>query len=320
MNILITGAQGYIGGRLVEYLSEAGGYQQKLLVRQDKKWPFAWYNASDKFTVDFSKSAPLLANYCADVDVVVHLAALNDRDCARDPVFAHRVNVEGTEQLLNAAVGAGVKRFIYLSTMHVYGAMQGNIDETRSPQPIYPYATTHLAAEQKLRDFHEKGKIEGVILRLTNSFGRPVHSSVNCWDLLLNDLARQAVVGNHMVLNSSGFQYRDFVPLSFVCEVIKRFFTVPADAIQNPIFNIGGSHTVPIREMVKKLVDSYSMLYGTQVDVDYGLEPFQNKVSPFHVNVDRLNALGVLCQTSIETELSQLLQFVAANKQALSVV
>lgn len=318
MKILITGALGYIGGRLAESLYNSGRYHLKLLMRQDKHWPFAWYNMSSKYMADLSKPIPNLIDYCADVDVIVHLAALNDKACAVDPAAAHRVNVDGTEQLLNAAIHAGVKRFIYLSTMHVYGAMQGHIDENRLPQPKHPYAATHLAAEMKLRELHERGSIEGVILRLSNSYGVPAHVSVNCWSLLLNDLARQAVINGRMVLHSSGYQCRDFVPMSFVCQVIEHFFTVSAESIQNPVFNIGGNNTVSIRYMVEKLAESYHRLRGHMVHVDYGQEPLQRTVSPFTFSVDRLNKLDVFCFTPIETELCQLLQFVETNKQALS--
>ena len=116
------------------------------------------------------------------MDAIVHLAAMNEMDCARDPAAALEVNTALTLRLLNAAVAAGVRRFVYLSTAHVYGApLRGHIDERALPRPVHPYAITHRAAEDFVLAAFDAGRIEGVVLRLSNGVGAPAHAAVDRW-------------------------------------------------------------------------------------------------------------------------------------------
>jgi UDP-glucose 4-epimerase len=65
-----------------------------------------------------------------------------------------------------------------------------------------------------VRFMHERGDIEGIVIRVSNSFGAPAHQHANCWMLLVNDLCRQAVSTGQMTLRSSGIRRRDFVTLT----------------------------------------------------------------------------------------------------------
>jgi UDP-glucose 4-epimerase len=118
------------------------------------------------------------------INTIFHLAALNDIECAADPELAHRVNVRGTELLLSAAIAAGVKRIVYMSTIHVYGSpLSGNITEASPTEPTHPYGITHLLAEKLILDAHQKGLIEGVVLRSANGFGVPMNPAVKIWQM-----------------------------------------------------------------------------------------------------------------------------------------
>ena len=115
----------------------------------------------------------------------------------------------------------GVPRFLYFSTAHVYGSsLEGTITEQTCPRNLHPYATSHLAGEQAVLEAAQRGAIRGVVFRLSNAFGAPVSSEVNCWMLLVNDLCRQAVTTGELALRTAGLQLRDFVTLEDVTRAV----------------------------------------------------------------------------------------------------
>jgi UDP-glucose 4-epimerase len=151
---------------------------------------------------------------------------------------------------LHAAVRQGVKRFIYLSTAHVYGSpLTGVITEENCPISLHPYATSHRAGEDVVRFAHQRGEIEGIVIRLSNAYGAPAHKDANCWMLLVNDLCRQAVTTRRMVLRSSGLQKRDFITLTDACAAIMHLLELPDDELSDGLFNVGGAWSPTIMEL-----------------------------------------------------------------------
>lgn len=110
-----------------------------------------------------------LARLVRDVDVVVHLAALlHVRRPSHELLPKYQqINVEGTRRLLDVATAAGVKRFVYFSTIAVYGSSNGGvIDESTPPAPDTPYGQSKLAAEKLVLQTRN-----GVVLRLASIYG-----------------------------------------------------------------------------------------------------------------------------------------------------
>lgn len=318
MKILITGSFGYIGGRLGEYLFTEGNYNLRLVGRKAKHWPFEWCRASEFCEIDLTNENVALDALCDGVDAIVHLAALNERACIQHQDLAIKVNILGTQKLLESAVRTGVKRFIYLSTAHVYGSpLQGVLNESSIPRPVHPYAITHRAAEDYVLALHEEKLIEGVVLRLSNSFGPPAHYTVPCWGLLLNDLACQSVLKNKIVIKSSGLQYRDFVPMLHVCETIRQFLTFSTHELGDGLFNLGGDCSVPVINMVKVLGQCFKSLTGKELEVETGIFPMESTVNSLEYSTVRLKKLGIQCETTIDSELVRLFYFLENHKDML---
>src|SRR2546423_14306040 len=103
--VLVTGSSGYLGGRIVRHLQAAGDFEIRGASR------------ASGFDLMSPKS---VSSYCAEVDTVIHLAAVNEIQSAKSPELALRVNGLGTLNLLRASMESGVRRFIYFSTAHVY--------------------------------------------------------------------------------------------------------------------------------------------------------------------------------------------------------
>jgi len=261
MKVLITGGFGYVGGRLAEFLTSRGGYEILLGSRRQAEAP-AWLPRA-KAVQALWDSAPGLEQICDGVDVIVHLARMNARDCTADPVAALEFNAVATARLLRAAVRRGVKRFIYLSTAHVYvSPLRGTITEETHPVSLDPYATSQRAGEDAVRAAHQRGEIVGTVVRLSNSYGAPAHKDANCWMLLVNDLCRQAVTTRRMTLQSSGLQRRNFVPLSDACRAIDHLINLPALNNVKDIYNVGGDWSPTIWEVACFVQERCAVVLG----------------------------------------------------------
>ena len=304
MNILVTGGKGYLGGNLCKFLEPYSEYEVFIGSRRVDQ-----FSNDNELLMDWS-SQDSLRNCCINKDVIVHLAAMNAMDCSLDPIAALKMNVIGTANLLKAAQNTGVKRFIYISTAHVYGSpLEGTITEDTDPFPIHPYATSHKAAEDLVLAAHSRGEIDGVVLRLSNAFGAPIHPDVNCWSLLFNDLCRQAIIKKTITLNSSGMQRRDFVPITDVCRAITYMFDLSLTMFAKPLFNVGGNWAPTVFEAASLVADRF--------DINMGFRPIVNRVTPllddkpsnFIYIIDRLLSTGFCLQTDRLKELDQLINF-----------
>ena len=240
MNILITGGFGYIGGRLAKMISTNTKHRVILGSRKPKKTPSQLPGVSSVLTQWDSPES--LIGIMHGIDVVIHASGMNAQDCENDPDIAFQVNGVATSNLLMAAIKKKVGRFIYLSTIHVYGSpLAGRITEDSPTKASHPYATSHQAGEDAVLTESKKGNIKGIVVRLSNAFGSPVYNDVNCWMLLVNDLCRQAVVNRSLVMTSSGKQRRDFVTLFDVVRAISHLLHLPKEQLEDGVFNVGGN-------------------------------------------------------------------------------
>jgi len=149
MKILVTGATGKVGSRFVPRLL-AKGYDVCILVREAAKAATLAALGAEVVTGDLFDAASL-APAVAGVDAVIHLAALFRTFTDNEGII--KTNHEGSVALGDAAVSAGVKRFIFVSTSNVYGSGYGHPareDDTVNINDPRPYASSKIAAEQEL--------------------------------------------------------------------------------------------------------------------------------------------------------------------------
>jgi UDP-glucose 4-epimerase len=249
MRVLIAGGFGFIGGRLAQHLAQAG-HHVMLGSRVPRPLP-DWLPTADVGLLDW-RSVDAMAQLCCGFDVVIQAAGMNAQRSVADPVAALEFNGLATARLLDAATKSSVKRFIYLSTAHVYTSpLVGIVSEANSTLNPHPYATSHVAGENAVLTARSQQKIEGIVLRLSNAFGAPTHREVNCWMLLVNDLCRQAVMTGTMTLTSSGSQLRDFIPIGRVCRIAESVSNFAVLAQIPDILNVGSGVSQSVLEMAK---------------------------------------------------------------------
>jgi UDP-glucose 4-epimerase len=309
MRILITGGFGLVGGRLAQHLHSLG--HQIVLGSRQAAPPPAWLLDATVVKCAWNDSSAL-AEICRGVDVVIHAAGMNAQDCDADPVAALEFNGLATARLCAAAGNAGVKRFIYLSTAHVYASpLVGSFTEASCPRNLYPYATSHLAGENAVLHAGQRGHVEAAVLRLTNAFGAPAHKDVNCWMLLVNDLCRQVVMSKRMVLRSAGVQRRDFISLTEVGRAIDHVINLSADKLDGGIFTIGGAWAPRVIDMVELVQARCTVLFGFTPAI-IRPDPLENEVTlPLDININKLLDTGFRFSEIAETEIDATLVFCA---------
>ncbi len=304
--VLVTGGLGYLGGRICHYLSAESNIRLTTS-RAEANVP-DWASAMDIRYLDLRHNNAEKTSAVMDgVDAVVHLAALNAQQCAKDPADAIEVNVGGTQALVSAAIESGIDRFIYISTAHVYGApLSGRIDETVRPSPKHPYALTHQAAEEIV--LGAKG-LDGVVLRLSNAIGAPMDEGVNCWMLAGPDLCRQAVTRNTLTLSGDGTEFRDFICMSDVVRVIAHVLQRSSHELGDGLFNVGQGNSISIKSLAETIVAIAKPITGSRPEIMLsGSGSIETNELLFYVN-EKIGATGFSVTGDLKSELMDVLIF-----------
>jgi UDP-glucose 4-epimerase len=233
---------------------------------------------------------------------------LNEIDSASDPAKAFQVTTLGTLRLLKAAADRKVKRLVYFSTAHVYGSpLLGRIDEKTLPRPVHPYATTHKAAEDLVNEYHDKKLVEGIVIRLSNSFGYPYYQNINRWTLVVNDLCRQAVTAKKLVLKTSGTQKRDFITLTDVCRGVDHLLESNFPLDKNNIFNLGGNATHSIYDIARAVASSCGEILGFEPPVERPQPGPKEKIDRLDYRIDRILRTGFRLKGNMREEIDRTL-------------
>ena len=163
--MLVTGANGFIGRGLCRELKDAG-FEVTGTIRGQSSWDDDLF---DPVATGYIGPDTDWKEALKEATLVVHLAGrahvLNERALAAMPLY-RRVNVEGTKCLAKAAAG-GVRRFVFLSSISVYGESTSErpLTETGAPSPKNPYGISKRKAEQALAECAARTGLEVVILR-----------------------------------------------------------------------------------------------------------------------------------------------------------
>jgi len=317
MRVLITGATGYIGGRLIEVLAKSkNNFKITIGLRPNSIFKSEKFPNITTKSIDLS-SPSVLDEICKGIDVVIHLAGINARDCENDSAKALLVNSVGTANLLHAAIHNSVKRFICMSSIHVYGELlSGEINEKSNTNPSHPYSISHKSAEELVEYAHSKNKIEGIIVRLSNSIGPPVNKEVNCWELLVNDLCVQALTSNRMIIRTSGTQTRDFLPMAETCQIIEHLMLIPSNKIGDGYFNAGSGTSRTVLEMTKIIRDRVFKATNNSPKIFCKIDDLYKSDLFMNYSIKRLKKSGFKFNNleNFNNEIDNLIKFIIKNK------
>lgn len=251
MRILVTGGAGFIGSALARRLL-ADGYR---VVIVDNLSTGKWSNVpaeADFVAGDLADPATLDRVPEGPYDAVVHLAAQSSGAIGqRDPYLDMQVNVGATLLLSRWCLGRGIPRFLYASSMTVYG--HGNrepVDENADCRPISYYGASKLASESYLRLAADEG-LGVTCLRLYNVYGRGQNLG-NLYQGMASIYLAYLLDGVAVPVTGSFDRYRDFVHVDDVVEAMMLALRRPRTA--SHAYNIGTSRKTTVRELLRLLI------------------------------------------------------------------
>lgn len=251
MNVLVTGAAGFIGSHLCELLLDMGhtvrgvdcftGYYP----RSHKERNVAELRERNGFHLiegDLRKLS--LRGLLDEVNVVYHLAAQPGvrPSWGRDfRTYVHN-NILATQRLLEALKDRPPSKLVYASSSSVYGnAETYPTSESVRPRPHSPYGVTKLAAEHLCELYRENFGVPSVSLRLFTAYGprqRP--------DMAFSRLIRAAANGRRFELYGDGEQTRDF---TFVGDVVRAMHNAAMSDWEG-VANVGGGHQISLNQVI----------------------------------------------------------------------
>jgi UDP-glucose 4-epimerase len=247
---LVTGGAGFIGSHLVDALV-SGGWSVRVIddFSSGREENLAASRGSIELLRGDLADEASIAGAVDGVEVVFHLGAIPSvpRSVA-DPLRTHRVNVDGTLAVLEAARRAEARRVVYAASSSVYGDSEVLPKvETMPPNPRSPYALQKYAGEAYCRLYHELYGLETVALRYFNVFG-PRQDPGSAYAAVVPRFATACLRGAPATIHGDGEQTRDF---TFVEDAVRaNLAAADAPHAAGGVFNVAGGRRVSLNRLL----------------------------------------------------------------------
>ncbi len=250
MDILVTGATGFVGRAIVEELS-AGKFNNQKIYSFGRREPVKPVKLPNFSAVDITNPETFLSvESLNNIDVIIHSAGLAHQfqNLVRGKFL--QVNVEGTKNILDFAKRTSVKHFILISSVSVYGYenVKRKIDEAEPCYPKGEYALSKLKAEETAVKFCRENNIALSILRLATVIGEDDRGNVS--------RLIEAIDKRRFLMIGTGENYKTLIykrDVAKACRIILEKKDVTNKAVE--IFNIAGE-PIRMRYIVEKISES----------------------------------------------------------------
>jgi UDP-glucose 4-epimerase len=246
---LITGGRGFIGVNLLQTLKPTCKVQ--VLDNLRRSSPSGWLDgAADFFQADILEP-PTLTQAFDGVTDVVHLAAYGSVvESIVDPMNNFSVNVQGTLNVLQSAVTAGVRRLVFASTG---GALIGDatppVNELALPKPISPYGASKLCGEAYCHAFTKSKALETICLRFGNVYGPHSAHKKGAVTMFIKALMNDEPI----VIYGDGSASRDYIHVEDLCAGIKAALDAPL--VGGDVFHLASGRETTVLELANLLRD-----------------------------------------------------------------
>lgn len=274
--VLVTGAAGFIGSHLTEFLVKQG-FDVKAFVHYNSQNNWGWLESSEvkdevEVILGDVRDYDSVYNVVKGSDVVFHLAALIGIPYSYiSPKAYIETNITGTYNVLQAAKEFGLEQVLVTSTSETYGTAQYvPIDENHPMVGQSPYSASKIAADQIAISYYRSFKLPVKIVRPFNTYG-PRQSA----RAIIPTIITQFLNNNNKIKLGNLAPTRD---LTFVKDTCKGFLEIfKSDKLFGDITNIGMNNEIPIGDLVNKI----ATLVGKQVEIiteDERVRPCKSEV------------------------------------------
>jgi UDP-glucose 4-epimerase len=273
---LITGGGGAVGSNIVDQLVQAGAKEIVVLDnfvrgrRENLSWALA--NGPVRLVEGDIRDRELLDELTRGIDVVFHQAALRITQCAEEPRAALEVMVDGTYNVIEAALAHGVRRIVAASSASVYGLAE----QFPTTESHHPYANDTLYGAAKtfneglLRSFHAMRDLDYVALRYFNVYGPRMDIHGVYTEVLVRWMER-IEAGSCPLILGDGSQTMDFV---YIGDVARANVLAANAAASDEVFNVASGAETSLLELAHLLIE----VMGADLAVEHGPERSVNKV------------------------------------------
>lgn len=251
--VLVTGGAGFIGSNLVETLLKQNNEVTVLdnfsTGKMENIRPFLADSRFRLITGDI-RSIDDCRRAADGMEYVLHEAALGSVPrSVKDPMTTAEVNILGFVNMLFAARGAGIRRFVYASSSSVYGAGDGGAKvEEKTGRQLSPYAITKYADELFAGNFHDLYGVDTVGLRYFNVFGRRQDPS-GAYAAVIPKFAMRLLRHERPVINGDGSFSRDFTHVDNVVRANELALLADAPDALNRAYNIAFGESTTLNEL-----------------------------------------------------------------------
>ena len=280
MKILITGAAGFIGANLCEYMLEKGytvigldnfatGHAYNLI--EFKEHPNFSFIEGDIRSFDDCLNATV------EVDYVLHQAALGSVPRSiKDPITSTNVNINGFLNMLEASKQNGIKRFVYAASSSTYGDSKAlpKVEENIG-KPLSPYAITKYVNELYADIYSSSYGLETIGLRYFNVFGRRQDPN-GAYAAVIPKFVSQFLKGESPQINGDGSFSRDFTYIDNVIQMNHLAIETKNTRAINQVYNTAVGDRITILEMTKFIREGLSEFEPSVADIEIKFGPDRN--------------------------------------------
>jgi UDP-glucose 4-epimerase len=305
--ILVTGAAGFIGSSVANKLIELG---HNVITIDNLSTGFK-KNLNDKiifFEGDVFDDIILQSVFKYNITGIIHIAGQSSGEVSFDnPIYDLNSNTQSTLKLLNYAKMNNCKKFIFASTMSVYGEQYIDyVDEKNVPNPISFYSVGKLASEHYMKIYSNYG-INCIALRLFNVYG-PGQNLENMRQGMVSIFLAQAFENNSILVKGSGERFRDMV---YIDDVVDAFLKcLDLDIIGFKIYNV----STGLKTKVFDVIDSIKLLFFSEIEVTYEGSTEGDVFGIFGNNQLIMSELGWSPKTTFSNGIKKMYEWIISTK------
>ncbi len=311
--VLITGGAGTIGSTIADELADLGVREIVVLDNFERgrlgNLASAMARGPVRIIEGDIRDRALVAETMAGIDVLFHQAALRITQCAEDPRLALEVLVDGTFNVLEAAVQAGVKRTVAASSASVYG-LADEFPTTESQHPYHNrtlYGASKAFNEGLLRSFNDMYGLDYVALRYFNVYG-PRMDIYGVYTEVFVRWMERIEAGQPPLILGEGLQTMDFV---YVADIARANVLAAESEVTDRVYNVASGTETSLRELAAAMVAAM----GSDLEPEFGPERAVNPVSRRLADTAAAKAdLGFVAEVPLATGLENLVQWWRAER------